>query len=198
MNSKYPEDGFWWDSQLRITPPFPGGVHFLEPYAHAVAELDACRITRGGLFLDKAHSEELQGFARAFRSLPREKFATVGTSTDPVALRTLVREGPRFFYLVNREYYPVEVEVQFDRAPKGLVDLASSDKLRAKRCWQVVLGPYELRSLAVAPEVGIRDFVAHPPAEVAVPLLADVGCSHGSNQWSSSRNANSAIRYTIE
>ncbi|MCA9419279.1 MAG: hypothetical protein KC917_23610, partial [Candidatus Omnitrophica bacterium] len=52
INSEYPKDGFWWDSQLRITPPFPAGPHFLEPYAHAVAELDACRITRGGLFLD--------------------------------------------------------------------------------------------------------------------------------------------------
>ena len=27
---------------------------------------------------------------------------------------------------------------------------------------------------------------------------ADAGCSHGSSQWSTSRNANSAIRYTIE
>lgn len=173
MNSKYPEDGFWWDSQLRITPPFQGGVHFLEPYAHAVAELDACRITRGGLFLDKAHSEELQGFARAFRSLPRERFATVGTRTDPVALRTLVREGRRFFYLVNREYYPVEVEVQFDRAPKGLVDLASNQKLRGRRSWRLAMGPYALRSFAVAPEVGLRGFVATPPADLAAALLAD-------------------------
>ena len=41
MNSAYPEDGFWWDSQLRITPGFQAGVHFLEPYAQAVADLDA-------------------------------------------------------------------------------------------------------------------------------------------------------------
>ena len=50
MNSTYPQDGFWSDSQLRITPGFQGGVHFLEPYAQALADLDACRITRGGLF----------------------------------------------------------------------------------------------------------------------------------------------------
>ena len=113
MNSIYPKDGFWWDSQLRITPAFQGGVHFLEPYAHAVADLDACRITRGGLFLDKAHTEAIQQFARAYRALPRQKFDTVGTSTDPVAVRTLVHDGRRYFYAVNRDYYPVKVDVAF-------------------------------------------------------------------------------------
>ena len=30
---EYPPDGFWWDQQWRITPTFPSGVHFLQPYA---------------------------------------------------------------------------------------------------------------------------------------------------------------------
>ena len=76
-NSEYPKDNFWWDSQSRVTPGFQGGVHFLEPYTAALADLDACRITRGGLFLDKAHTELLQRFARAYRALPRRKFITV-------------------------------------------------------------------------------------------------------------------------
>jgi len=64
LNSIYPQDGFWWNSQLRITPAFPAGPHFMEHYAHAVAELDALRITRGGLFMDKAHTEEIAKFAK--------------------------------------------------------------------------------------------------------------------------------------
>jgi hypothetical protein len=86
-NAEYPKDGFWWDSQLRITPAFPEGVHFLEPYAQAVADLDTCRITRGGLFLDKAHNEMIRQFARAYRALPRQNFTTVGASTDSVTMR---------------------------------------------------------------------------------------------------------------
>ncbi|MEW6755518.1 MAG: hypothetical protein AB1505_31750, partial [Candidatus Latescibacterota bacterium] len=125
INSEYPPDGFWWGSQLRITPAFPAGDHFMEPYAHALAELDACRITRGGLFLDKAHGEAIGRFAAAFRALPRRRFATVGASTDPVAVRQLACEGKRFVYLVNREYYPVEVEIELAGEPGKVVDLAT-------------------------------------------------------------------------
>ncbi|MBU4272261.1 MAG: family 10 glycosylhydrolase [Planctomycetes bacterium] len=173
INSEYPKDGFWWDSQLRITPSFPAGVHFLEPYAHALAEFDACRITRGGLFLDKAHGEELRQFARAYRALPRLKFAAVGASTDPVVLRALAYDGRRYFYAVNRDYYPVKVDVAFSARPKGAEDLATGERLDLPQRWSVVLGPYELRSLAVAPETEIVGFKATPPEDVVRGLRAE-------------------------
>lgn len=173
VNSEYPEDGFWWDSQLRITPPFPGGVHFMEPYAHAVAELDACRITRGGLFLDKAHGEELRRFAQAYRALPREKFSTVGATTDPVALRTLARDALRYFYLVNREYYPVEVEVTFSSEPPDLRDLAAGEPVAAAQTLRLTLGPYDLRSFAMAPQCEVIGFTVSPPADIRAALCDD-------------------------
>ncbi|MFZ2657850.1 MAG: family 10 glycosylhydrolase [Victivallales bacterium] len=167
MNSEYPKDGFWFDSQLRITPAFPPGEHFLEPYAHAVAELDACRITRGGLFLDKAHSEEIRRFSQAYRALPREKFDTVGTSTDPVAVRTLVHGGKRFLYLVNREHYPVTVDISFDRKAGTMTDLATGDiKKISNDSWQIILTGYELRSFALSKDVSITGFSLTPPAEI--------------------------------
>jgi len=171
--SEYPPDGFWWDSQSRITAAFPAGVHFLEHYAHAVAEFDACRITRGGLYLDKAHGEEIRQFALAYRALPRKKFETVGTTTDPVAVRSFLHDGKRYFYLVNRDYYPVKVELVFDRSPGSAKDLATGENLRVARQMEVILGPYQLRSFAVVPEVDITGFVAQPPAEIAETLLAD-------------------------
>ncbi len=170
MNSYYPKDGFWWESQLRITPGFQGGVHFLEPYALALAEMDACRITRGGLFLDKAHSEALQQFAKAYRALPRRKFTTVGGSTDPVAVRTLVYEGRRYIYAINRDYYPVKVEASFNDAPKDLTDLSTGEKLHAAQTCSCVLGPYELRSFSVAPEIEITGFKALPPEAIVQQL----------------------------
>lgn len=173
LNSIYPPDGFWWDSQLRITPAFQAGVHFLEPYAHAVAEFDALRITRGGLFLDKAHTDELRRFAAAYRSLPKTTFKTVGGSTDPAAVRTLLREGRCYFYAINREYYPVQVELRFDRSPGSVRDLATGHTLRVSRRWELTLGPYELRSFAVAAASPVTGFIAHPPVEIASTLLAD-------------------------
>lgn len=170
MNSEYPKDGFWWDSQLRITPPFQGGVHFLEPYAQAVADLDACRITRGGLFMDKAHGEALRQFTRAFRALPRRKFDTRGETTDPVAVRVLVTEGMRYLYLINREYYLVSVDVAFNTQPVGLRDLATGEPIDASQHWNVELGPYELRVFGAAPIVDVLNFAVTVPAEIAAAL----------------------------
>ena len=166
MNSIYPEDGFWWDSQLRITPAFPAGVHFLEHYAHAVAEFDACRITRGGLFLDTAHTEQLQRFARAFRALPAVRFETVGTSIDPVAARTAVVDGQRYLYLVNREFYPVEVRLDLSPDDAVVRDLVTGQPA----AFTLVLAPYELRSLMLEASAEVAGYVARIPDEMAAQL----------------------------
>jgi hypothetical protein len=172
MNSIYPADGFWWDSQLRIASAFPPAPHYMEQYAHAVAEMDAVRITRGGIYLDKAHSGELQAFARAFRALPCEKFDTVGDSTDPVAVRTLRSEGRQYFYLVNREYYPVKVRLLFHRRPRMLVDLSDRSSWRtAARC-TIMLQPYQLRSFAADAAAGITGFSVAVPPEVEKAILS--------------------------
>lgn len=172
INSEYPEDAFWWNSQSRITPPFPGGVHFLEPYAHALAELDACRITRGGLFLDKAHSAALRQFAAAYRALPNVKFEAVGAASDPVAVRTLVHDGVRYIYAVNRDYYPVALELLFDGSVDAIHDLAANTPIAAGQSWPTTLGPYELRVLSIPKEYGVKGFSTRVPPEIAADLAA--------------------------
>jgi hypothetical protein len=179
INSEYPKQGFWWDSQWRITHSFQGGVHFLEPNAHAVAEVDACRITRGGLFLDKVHSEEIQQFARAYRALPRQKFVTVGASTDPVAVRTLAHNGVRYLYAVNREYYPVDVRISFNGPVRDLRDLATGEPMAGGDAWQGTLGPYELRAFGLPPDATVSGFAASPPADVIKALVADAENAFG-------------------
>jgi hypothetical protein len=135
--------------------------------------LDACRITRGGLFLDKAHTEAIQSFARAYRPLPKQKFTTVGARTDPVAVRTLIKKGRRYFYAVNRDYYPVTMELVFKTVPKGLRDLASGQNLDAPQRWSFALGPYELRSFTVDPENDLTGFTATVPPEISKALVEE-------------------------
>lgn len=177
MNCLYPEDGWWYSSQFRIYTPFPTGVHYLEPLAHAVAELDAMRITQGGLFMDRCHTDELRRFALAFRALPRRKFETVGGSTDPVAIRSIMADGLRYFYLVNRDYYPMEVALAFDRAPGAVTELATGLKLDAGAVWRVMLGPYELRSFTAPEGVSLIGFEAVAPAEITEALLHEAGAA---------------------
>jgi len=170
INSIYPEDGFWWDSQLRITPAFPAGPHFMEYYAHAIAELDALRITRGGLFMEKAHTEEIAKFAAAYRALPKVKFETVGEKTDPVAVRSVIADARRYFYVVNRDYYPVEVDISFDHSAGTVTDLATDKEQKVGKTWSVVLGPYELRSFAAPVDVRLTGFEATAPAQITDAL----------------------------
>lgn len=173
INSEYPKDGFWWDSQLRITPGFPTSLHFLEPYALALAEFDACRITRGGLFLDKAHTEALRQFARAYRALPREKFHTVGTATDPVAVRTLAQGKRRLLYTVNREYYPVEVYLNISGPGNDIRDQATGQTINETQAGRFTLGPYELRVFSMPLDKKVADFSLNLPPEILASIERD-------------------------
>jgi hypothetical protein len=166
---EYPPDGFWWDQQWRITPAFSSGVHFLQPYAEALAKYDTLSLRRGGLTLDTGHAELIRPFALAYRALPAKKFETVGASTDPVAVRTLVCDGKRYLYLVNRRYQPVSMEVRLDKPTGKTTDLATNQDVEAPARWLVALGPYQLRSFSLAPEVEVAGFTALPAAILFSP-----------------------------
>jgi len=173
MGSAYPEDGFWWpDAQLRITPAFSGGVHFMRHYANAVARLDPLVLSRGGLTLDRGHAHLMRPFARAYRALPAKKFETVGETTDPVTVRTVVDGGRRYVYLVNREYYPNDVTVRLTDAEGETIDLASNEKGATAETWSLTLGPYELKSFALSPDVSITGFAATQPAAITARLTS--------------------------
>lgn len=170
-NSEYPKDGFWWDWQFRITPQFPSGIHYLENYAHAVAEMDALEITRGGLFLDTGHSSLIQPFARAFRALPAQKFETVGESTDPAAVRTLLCDGKRYLYIVNREYYPVQVSLKLSAPSTTALDCSTGQNITLDASnATIALGPYELRSFTFPPEARINGFDVVVPPQITNAL----------------------------
>jgi len=167
LNSYYPKDGFWWDSQLRIAPGFPTNLHYMEHAAFALAEYDAMRFTRGGLFLDTGHAEQVRDFALAFRTLPDRKFETLGRSTDPVAVRTLAADGRRYLYLVNRDYYSVRVRLNSAGRRAVLRDTVSSKETAIDGSAWVELGPYQLRTFTLAESDRIE------PVQVEIPLSVE-------------------------
>ena len=166
MNSSYPEDGFWWDSQLRITPAFPPGRHMLEPFAHALAEFDALKLTQGGLFLDKAHTREIREFATAFRTLPNRKFETIGTCTDPVAVRTVIHNGVRYIYAVNRSFHSVDLSLDFGKWAGGLSNLSTRETVQVAETFQLSLKPYELWAFSCSVDAEVKAFLVTVPDTV--------------------------------
>jgi len=90
-----------------------------------------------------------------YRALPAKKFETIGNSTDPVAVRTLVCDGKRYLYLVNRHHRPVSVEAQLSKTDGKATDLSTNEEVEAPARWPITLGPYQLRSFGLAPEVEV-------------------------------------------
>ena len=109
-------DGYWYDSQRQITACYPTGRNYLEPFAHALAELDALYMLRGGLYLDKAHVAQISEYIRTYTKLPAEKFNTVKGTGDPVVVREKTVCGKHYVYAVNREPYDLTLRLGFERS----------------------------------------------------------------------------------
>ena len=113
----------------------------------------------------------LREFSLAYTALPAQKFETVGTVTDPVVLRYCLCDGKSYFYIVNREYYPVKVEVQFSQQPTELIDLATAEPIATQKVFSVTLGAYELKSFSAESPLEISGFKATVPQDIADSLI---------------------------
>ena len=105
--------------------------------------------------------------------MPRRKFTTVGPSTDPVTVRTLVWDNRRYIYAVNRDYYPVNVQMVFSSKPTDAEDLAIGKIIASDELASFVLGPYELRSFSVGSEIEVAGFRAPPPEPFVTQLRSE-------------------------
>lgn len=150
----------WWpEHPARASAPTPSGREFLEPCAQGLANLDALSLTLGSTSLATAgHEETLREFARAYRALPAEPFATVAGMADPVCVRELQRADGRFFYLVNRASFPVDAYVALSGAEVRLRDLAAAADLTLplvqKRALPAALPPDFVSEHALADDEG--------------------------------------------
>ena len=127
-------------------------------YANTLANYDTLSLRQGGLTLDTGHAELIQPFAIAYRALPAKKFETIGNSTDPVAVRTLVDDGKQYLYLVNRHQEPLMVEVRLDKSTGKATDLTTNQQVEAPANWPIPLDSYQLRSFTLPMEAEITGF----------------------------------------
>ena len=146
---------------------FPAGRAMLERYALAVAEADAIRLIDGGnAYLLPGNYELIREFMASFSRLPATRFQDWPEAShpvrDPVTIRWLTG-SPTYFYLVNREYYPVTVTLDIAGAAQvtqlwdGVAIGLPDQQL------EVTLLPYQLRAFTASAGTTIID------ANVAVP-----------------------------
>lgn len=142
----------------------PAGRHALERYAVELAAADAVTLGDGGngyVFGPPLVRE----FMANFRQLPAKPFKDRDDAVDPVTVRSLAERDQFYFYAVNRERYPVAVDIVLTDAHSivGLTDrrpLATRDGRLS-----VELRPYELLAFAANPTARIDAVRIRAPAE---------------------------------
>lgn len=143
IDAREPIKDLWWEGPgWRVAGLMPGGRHWLELFAEAVALYDAPRVTIGGFIVGTmGHQEEITEFARAYRPLPAVQFDTLKGASDTA----VVRVGPGgYLYAVSRSPFPVTVDLQCP-ADVTLTDLSDNAQLKGPTV-RLALGPYQLRS----------------------------------------------------
>jgi len=121
----------------------PAGRHYLERYALAMAEGDAVYLSDGGNAYTVGQPELLD-FLKVFRRLPAVRFTERPGATDPVTVREHCDGKQFWFYAVNRERYPVSIDLQLKK-PGEVVRLSDGAVVEpAKSVLRVTLQPYEL------------------------------------------------------
>lgn len=141
----------------------PAGRHALERYAVELAESDALTLGDGGNSYVFAPATLLREFMANFRRLPARRFEDRPEAVDPVAVRSLAAADAYYFYAVNRERYPVAVDIALDKA----ADVASLADGKAAPIdnghLRLTLRPYELIAFKAAAATRIRAVATRVP-----------------------------------
>jgi hypothetical protein len=125
----------------------PAGRHYLERYALQVAEADALMLGDGGNAYTVGQPM-LRDFLKEYRALPQTMFKTRDDAQDPVVVRELARPDDFLFYAVNRERYPVHVQMEL-AASGEIKRLSTGEKVPLNgKTLDITLQPYELQTFS--------------------------------------------------
>ena len=121
----------------------PAGRHCLERWAIALAESDACYLSDGGNTYTLGQPLQRE-FMREYRRLPAVPFKARLEARDPVAVWETPHAGEFYFYAVNRDRYPVRLELALNGAAE-VQRLTSTQATKLQNGRLVLeLQPYEL------------------------------------------------------
>lgn len=144
----------------------PAGRNYLERYAVALAEADAQFLADGGNAYTLGQPE-LQEFLGEYRYLPPMPFAKRGDASDPVAVWEARTDRDFYFYAVNRENYPVTIQLDF--TGQGQINRLATGEAVALSGNRVSLSlrPFQLLTFSASTGMVIEKARAIVPDEVA-------------------------------
>ena len=147
------------------------GRHMLERFAIPLAEYDALWLGDGGNNYTFG-AEPVRQFANEFRLLPAIRFDARPDARDPAAVWTSSQKDAYWFYVVNRERYPVQVNIRLsgtnavERVVQGKSLSLAGDLL------QIELEPYGLAVFRAKPTARIGKVDVSTPAESVAHVRA--------------------------
>ncbi|MEX2142287.1 MAG: family 10 glycosylhydrolase [Pirellulales bacterium] len=153
----------------------PAGSENRKRFVQTLAgrDMDCAAIFDGGWLLPLGQEESLLPLIASYRRLPAAQFETLPCD-EPITVRTLVRDGQSYVYLINDSPWPVSVSMQV-QMPSGV----RADELSGQRRlppivgnnWKLELEPYDLVGVRFAsPAVRLSGFRVTPPDIVRAEL----------------------------
>lgn len=141
----------------------PAGVHFLERFAVELAETDATWLGDGGNAYTLGQPE-LREFLLEYRLLPSAPFAPRQDARDPVAVWELPRAMDYLFYAVNRERFPVTVQLRLNGSGQ-VYRLSTGQKMVTQNnIIRLHLQPYQLVAFKASKGIRIAGVTTTVPA----------------------------------
>jgi hypothetical protein len=136
----------WLVSQMS-----PSGDRNRRRFVHSLATLDAQIVLDGGWLLPLGQEESLRNLASTYRQLPAARFETLPGESQPVTVRTLVRDRETIVYLVNDSPWSVTATIDID-LPSGCRleklgnsrDIGTLARNGTSSSWTVAMRPYDL------------------------------------------------------
>ncbi|MGE9294695.1 MAG: hypothetical protein ACQKBV_00190, partial [Puniceicoccales bacterium] len=132
------------------------GIGILERYATVLAEQDTSFIRTGGYPILWGSQDYFSEWMREFASLPREPFDPVEYARDPVAVWDKQYDGKYLFYAVNRERYPVTIELNLGGGDTVLQTGANKVVELVNGKLTLELEPFELRAFSASSDLRIQ------------------------------------------
>jgi hypothetical protein len=142
--------GYWGDNgrMMAFSTALPDNKYLPQSLAWNLAHCDPQRIDHGWWGNpENGAVENFQKFYQAYRSIPAVRFTPAPGNNDPVVVREYNAPDGKsgWLYLVNLQYYKVNVKVKLDTKSRKLLDTVAN---RRKRLWRGVLerelAPYQV------------------------------------------------------
>ena len=170
--------GLWWKGPFIANSTSHAGRNFLRYYAHSLATYDVMWIGNGGSAPPtQGFNDQVREWAKAFRALPAQPFTDVKGNFEPLVTRELQTKNRYYFYVVNREAYPVSLELEFSggKAPQ-VIDCSTGLPVNLEQGkLKLTVLPFQLRSF-VATGQGAK--VAKGEAAVSRKVAGKIAQDH--------------------